>query len=129
MRCLYVADIIVGEDTVDQVHGSQSQKRFGRICSEVCVWMDRQYSSLALDHWLRELQTICVLQSCSNECQTYVKWRYVRTEQNPAAVGSRGTLSRQALEIWMKGPNWLSKPEMWWCKLGQVNREKQRPSQ
>ena len=24
MRCLYVADIIVGEDTVDQVHGSQS---------------------------------------------------------------------------------------------------------
>ena len=46
-------------------HGRQPcrkcKKHFGRICSEVCVWMDRQYSSLALDHWLRELQTICVL--------------------------------------------------------------------
>ena len=57
MRSLYVADIIVGEDTVDQVHGSQSyrqsKKRFGRICSEVWVWMDRQYSGLALDYRLR----------------------------------------------------------------------------
>ena len=57
MRSLYVADIIVGEDTVDQVHGSQSyrqsKKRFGRICSEVCVWMVRQYSGLALDYRLR----------------------------------------------------------------------------
>ena len=24
------------------------------------VWTDRQYSSLALDHWSRELRTICV---------------------------------------------------------------------
>ena len=35
------------------------------------------------------------------------------TGQNPAYVGSRGTLSRERLEIWLKGPNWLSKPEMW----------------
>ena len=53
MRSLYVDDIIVGEDTVDQVHGSQSyrqcKKRFGRICGEVCVWMGRQYSGIALD--------------------------------------------------------------------------------
>ena len=57
IRSLYVADIIVGEDTVDQVRGSQSyrqsKKRFGRICSEVCVWMDRQHSGLALDYRLR----------------------------------------------------------------------------
>ena len=35
------------------------------------------------------------------------------TGQNPADVGSRGTLSRERLEIWLKGPSWLSKPEMW----------------
>ena len=44
---------LLGEDTVDQVHGSQSyrqcKKRFGRICGEVCVWMGRQYSGIALD--------------------------------------------------------------------------------
>ena len=35
------------------------------------------------------------------------------TGQNPADVGSRGTPSRERLEIWLKGPSWLSKPEMW----------------
>ena len=34
-------------------------------------------------------------------------------EQNPADVGIRGTLPRERLEIWLKGPNWPSKPEMW----------------
>ena len=60
----------------------------------------------------------------------YVKWRYVGTEQNPADVGSRGTLSRERLEIWLKGPNWLTEPEMWPAvvKLSQVNRQKQRSS-
>ena len=32
-------------------------------------------------------------------------------DQNPADVGSRGTLSRERPEIWLKGPNWLSKPQ------------------
>ena len=45
--------------------------------------------------------------------KAYVKWRYVGTEQNPADVGSRGTLSRERLEIWLKGPSWLTEPEMW----------------
>ena len=36
------------------------KKRYGRIHSEVCVWMDRQYSILGLDRRSRELQTICV---------------------------------------------------------------------
>ena len=26
---------------------------------------------------------------------------------------STSTLSRERLEIWLKGPNWLSKPEKW----------------
>ena len=45
--------------------------------------------------------------------EAYVKWSFVGTEQNPADVGGIGTLSRQRLEIWLKGPNWLSKPQMW----------------
>ena len=42
-----------------------------------------------------------------------MKWKYMGTDQNPVDVGSRGTLSRELLEIWLKRPNWLSKPEMW----------------
>ena len=45
--------------------------------------------------------------------KAYVKWSYVGTVQNPADVGSTGTLSRDGPEIWLKGPNWLSKPQMW----------------
>ena len=35
------------------------------------------------------------------------------TEQNPADMGRRGTLSAERLEIWLKGPNWLTEPGMW----------------
>ena len=52
MRSLNVADIIVAEDTVDQVHGNQSyrqsKKRFGRICMDMYGWTD---STVAL-HWI-----------------------------------------------------------------------------
>ena len=45
--------------------------------------------------------------------EAYVKWSHVGTEQNPGDVGSTGILSRERLEIWLKGPNWLSKPQIW----------------
>ena len=45
--------------------------------------------------------------------KAYMKWRYVGKDQNPADVGSRGTLSRERLEIWLKGQNWLTEPGMW----------------
>ena len=43
----------------------------------------------------------------------YINWRHVRADQNPADVGSRGSNSKELLEIWLKGPDWLSRPDMW----------------
>ena len=33
--------------------------------------------------------------------------------QNPADLGSRGNQSKELPELWLKGPDWLSKAEMW----------------
>ena len=43
----------------------------------------------------------------------FINWRHVRTDQNPVDVGSRGTESKELLEIWLKGPDWLSTPDVW----------------
>ena len=56
--------------------------------------------------------------------KAYVKWNYVGTKLNPVDVGGTGTLSSERLEIWLKGPNWLSKPQMWLA----VKKQKQRSS-
>ena len=69
--------------------------------------MDRQYSSLALNRWSRELQTICVHLA-----------KLLKLIPRPMLSGGireqrTGNLSREHLEIWLKGQNQLSKPEMW----------------
>ena len=74
--------------------------------------MNRQYISLALDRLSKELNQFVSSRVAQINKEAYVKWSYVGAEQNPAAVGSTGTLSRERLEIWLKGPNWLSKPQM-----------------
>lgn len=38
---------------------------------------------------------------------------HVSSGQNPADLGSRGNQSKELPELWLKGPDWLSKPEMW----------------
>jgi hypothetical protein len=43
-----------------------------------------------------------------------IEWRYVPTQQNPADIGSRGTMrDLQVNETWMNGPGWLSEPAKW----------------
>ena len=84
----------------------------GYVVRSVYRWTD----STVVLHWIAGQGSY--KQFVSNRvaqinAKDYVKWRYVGTEQNPADVGSRGTLSRERLEIWLKGPNWLTEPEMW----------------
>ena len=47
------------------------------------------------------------------KAKTYIRWGHVSSGQNPADLGSRGNQSKELLEPWLKGPHWLSKPEMW----------------
>lgn len=42
--------------------------------------------------------------------KNFINWRH---DQNPADVGIRGTESKELLEIWLKGPDWLSTPDVW----------------
>ena len=43
----------------------------------------------------------------------YIQWSHVSSGQNPADVGSRGNQFKELPELWLKGPEWLTKPEMW----------------
>ena len=43
----------------------------------------------------------------------YINWRHVRTDENPADLGSRGCTTAKLPESWLTGPGWLSKPDEW----------------
>jgi hypothetical protein len=43
----------------------------------------------------------------------YINWRHVRTDENPADLGSRGCATARLPESWLTGPGWLSKPDEW----------------
>ena len=40
-----------------------------------------------------------------------INWQYVPTRDNPADLGSRGSLLTKIPEIWWKGPSWLQVKE------------------
>ena len=42
-----------------------------------------------------------------------INWQYVPTRDNPADLGSRGSLLTKIPEIWWKGPSWLQVKEKW----------------
>ena len=42
-----------------------------------------------------------------------INWQYVPTRDNPADLGSRGSLLTKIPEIWWEGPSWLQLKENW----------------
>ena len=75
-------------------------------------WTD---STVAL-HWIagkgnhKQFVSNRVAQINVNE---YIQRGHVSSGQNPADVGSTGRQSKELPELWLKGPDWLSRPEMW----------------
>ena len=45
--------------------------------------------------------------------KVYIQWRHVGTQQNPADIGSRGCQADNLGELWFKGPEWLTEPDLW----------------
>ena len=45
-------------------------------------------------------------------------WQYVPTRENPADLGSRGSLLTKIPEIWGRGASWLQVKENWPRQLG-----------
>ena len=43
----------------------------------------------------------------------YIKWYYVPIKQNPADIGSRGSLLSKIPDIWWKGPSWIAENNEW----------------
>jgi hypothetical protein len=80
--------------------------------SEVHGWLD---STVAL-HWLKGGGDY--KQFVRNRVQkiiekAYIHWQYVNTKENPADLGSRGGSVNESTQLWLKGPEWLSKEESW----------------
>ena len=84
----------------------------GYAVRSVFGWTD----STVVLHWIAgqgNYKQFVSNQVAEINAKTYMNWRHVRTDKNPADVGSRGTQSKELLEFWLKGPNWLSRPEVW----------------
>ena len=43
----------------------------------------------------------------------FIAWKYVRTKQNPADIGNRGSPVRKLPELWWTGPTWLKEFPKW----------------
>ena len=104
MRSLYVDDIVTGEDAVHQV------RKLKRTAIEVSKGQ---------------------VSNCISRTLMYQNLKQIISRRSGGIrKQSRGTLSRESLEIWLNGPNWPSKAECGqrWCKLSLVKRQRQKPS-
>ena len=85
----------------------------GQPVRSVHGWFDR---NVAL-HWIRG-QGSAYKQFVANRVnkirdKAYIQWRHVGTDQNPADIGSRGCQADKLSELWFKGPEWLTEPDLW----------------
>lgn len=75
-------------------------------------WLD---STVAL-HWIRgkgEYRQFVHNRVRKIQERSDIQWRHVRTDHNPADLGSRGGKVNQTSELWWNGPSWLSHPQDW----------------
>ena len=81
--------------------------------SNVHYWSD---STTAL-HWLRHKGTWSVfVRNRVNKIQELTKnsqWRHVPTQINPSDLGTRGISPNKIGNLWLKGPEYLSRPDDW----------------
>ena len=80
--------------------------------SDVYGWLD---STTAL-HWLKrggEYKQFIRNRVKKILEKAYIQWRYVNTKENPADLGSRGGKVDESTQLWLKGPEWLSKQDVW----------------
>ena len=72
-------------------------------------------SSVAL-HWIRghgEYRQFVANRIRKIQQHSFIQWRYVPSDQNPADLGSRGGSVGVSARLWWEGPTWLTEPENW----------------
>ena len=75
-------------------------------------WLD---SSVAL-HWIKrngDYRQFVANRVSKIQQHSFIQWRYVRSDQNPADLGSRGGRVDKSAKLWWEGPAWLAEPESW----------------
>jgi hypothetical protein len=81
--------------------------------TKVHYWSD---STTAL-HWLRHKGTWSVfVRNRVNKIQELTKnsqWQHVPTQLNPSDLGTRGISPTKIGDLWLKGPQYLSRPDDW----------------
>ena len=78
----------------------------------VYCWLD---SSVAL-HWLKgngDYKQFVANRVRKIQQHDFIQWRHVRSEDNPADLGSRGGRVDVSADLWWQGPEWLTKPDCW----------------
>ena len=84
----------------------------GKPVSDVYSWLD---STVAL-HWIQgdgDYKQFVENRVSKIHEKEYIHWRHVRSEENPADLGSRGGQVTESSELWLQGPSWLPTPEAW----------------
>ena len=85
----------------------------GQLVRSVHGWL---HCTVAL-HWIRRegsayKQFVANLVNKIRD-KAYIQWRHVGKNQNPADIGSRGCQADMLNELWLKGPEWWTEPDLW----------------
>ena len=75
-------------------------------------WLD---SSIAL-HWIKgngDYWQFVASRVKKIQHNSFIQWRYVHSDQNPADLGSRGGGVDESAKLWQEGPAWLAEPGSW----------------
>ena len=75
-------------------------------------WLD---SSVAL-HWIKgngDYRQFVANRVSKIQQHSFIQWRYVLSDQNPADLGSRGGRVDKSAKLWWEGPAWLAEPKSW----------------
>ena len=78
----------------------------------VYCWLD---SSVAL-HWLKgngHYKQFVANRVRKIQQHDFIQWRHVKSEDNPADLGSRGGQVDVSADLWWQGQEWLTKPDCW----------------
>lgn len=85
-------------------------------CDDITLWCDSEI----VCYWLRSTKPLKVYVATRvgkiHEATTGIRWRHVRTHDNPADLVSRGVTPRQLASnsLWWHGPSWLRLPSTEW---------------
>ena len=104
-------ELVSGHMSTNLLHNVKEASQDLPVRNSYC-WLD---STVAL-YWIRgrgEYKQFVHSRVRKIQARSYIQWRHVPFDHNPADLGSRGGKVEDSSGLWWNGPSWLSESKDW----------------